>query len=171
MTEIITEIDGMTVNDYLYCRKCGTRLVVGENWPQSWAETDNRICQPCHYKYYGGQRKTNRKRGIRHCTYCKQLIPPPFSSNSAACDPCNKWIRNASLDWLHLQLGNKCAWCERTAQQIRLEVDHLIPSLDFRNPENHQQTKHGVMYLIKEFVAGVELRLLCLQCHKARHCL
>jgi len=145
------------------CRKCQTTLIEGENWPESWVRTHNLICQPCHYKLYGGTRIGTRKRGIRHCTYCRKLDLGEHS----VCKPCSKWIRDATMDWLHLQLGNKCTWCGRTSAEIELEIDHVLPVFAFRI----MNRTHSANLAMNDYLAGEELRLLCIQCHKARHSL
>ena len=76
----------------------------------------------------------------------------------------HKWYYNHWVDYIYLVLGNCCAWCDRTAQQIKLEVDHVIPVLRFG--ANNTPDK-----LIRDFLAGEELRLLCVQCHLVRHAL
>lgn len=76
----------------------------------------------------------------------------------------SKWLSETNRDWIHLQLGNKCSWCGRTNQEIKLEIDHVLPKL-----------RHRIMpssaYIMKEFLEGENLRLLCIQCHSMRHSL
>ena len=72
-----------------------------------------------------------------------------------------KFERRYFLDWLQLQLGNKCKWCDRTSQQIRLEFNHVNAILGMREHESP----------MKEYEKGEELELLCWQSHDIWHAL
>ena len=74
----------------------------------------------------------------------------------------HKWYYNHWIDYIHLILGNCCEWCGRTAQQIKLEVDHTIPVLRFGKGNCPDD-------VIRDFLAGDELRILCSQYHLVRH--
>ena len=85
------------------------------------------------------------------------------------------WIDRFQPSWLQLQLGNKCLWCDRTSQEIDLQVDHVLPQLMLSHRENGKTNRDlRVRHkkgddLIYEFLHGEELRLLCTDCHKIRH--
>ena len=52
-------------------------------------------------------------------------------------------IKNRSII---LALGSKCDWCDRTTSNVTIQVDHILGK-----------------------PIDEEIRLLCIQCHKARH--
>jgi hypothetical protein len=80
------------------------------------------------------------------------------------------WYFGYLRDWLFLELGNKCAWCDRTSQEIELEIDHVIGVLRFVKTKGQKYYQgNPINLLVKDYESGEELRLLCLQCHHVRH--
>jgi len=65
-------------------------------------------------------------------------------------------------DWLYYQLGNRCAWCDRTSQEVELEADHEIGKIRLGS------RSYPISETLRDLDNG-DLRLLCVQCHKVRH--
>ena len=66
-------------------------------------------------------------------------------------------------DWLILNLGNKCAFCD---SQNDLQIDHKLGVWELRKFGNKHKTIH---YLLQDFDNGEPLRLLCETCHRISH--
>jgi hypothetical protein len=79
-----------------------------------------------------------------------------------------RWVEYQK-DWLHTMLGNRCAWCDRTNQEVKLEVDHIIPAFRFGESRPGAKQSYGGNKCLIDYLHGEPLRLLCEDCHKVRH--
>jgi len=153
------------------CRRCGEQLEESNTTPSVWRglcstpPSRSYTCKICarvasKENFYAKYEKKRLAQKEYYNSHKERWSPSERRQNYM------KWVRGYTYDWLYLQLGNKCVWCGRTPHQCKLEVDHVLPVI-----RNEFRFGSGPLFLMKEFLNGEELRLLCEQCHAIRHAL
>jgi hypothetical protein len=144
------------------CKICFTPLMMNKNWYKSNSKNRMYYCNDCYYQ------RTDRYIKKHHSQKLQYQKDYRIKNHTKIREYFNNWLVPYSYDWLHLQLGNKCLWCDRSNQEISLDVDHVIPKLRGIKRKSSYRP-NNVWMLIKDFESGDELRLLCIQCHRVRH--
>lgn len=169
-----------TMNDFetnLSCRKCGQALNESNTYPKFWKQLmagngRNRICRACNREARRVWKRENpeKYRAYFEATRDHRLdyLKAYYRGHKEKWKPDDKhrsychWYRNYLLDWVFLELGNKCDWCGRGSQEIELQVDHRIGAI---------RLGRGVGNTARDYIRGEPMRLLCIQCHEVRHAL
>lgn len=153
------------------CRNCGVTLCESNTYPSVFKglldpKKRSLVCRSCqndksNLNYYANYSKRRIKQKQYYLAHRDKWAPSEHRRSYI------KWLRDYSYDWLFLQLGNKCDWCGRHSGDIQLEIDHIVPVIRLKG----HIFGGGPLFMIKEYLSGEELRLLCIQCHSIRHAL
>lgn len=63
------------------------------------------------------------------------------------------------------ELGGRCARCEATEDEAKLTVDHVDVEFGYQERLHKRSWPYRVLYYLKEYEQGVQLRVLCHQCN------